>query len=55
MPWRAIAGFRNVLVVHDYFEIDLEVVWSAVDQDLPRLVAAVDRMMHVLYRLSETA
>lgn len=43
VPWHAIAGFRNVLV-HDYFEIDLEVVWSVVDQDLPRLVAAVDRM-----------
>ena len=34
VPWRAIAGSRNVLV-HDHFEIDLEVVWSVVDQDLP--------------------
>ena len=27
VPWRAIAGSRNVLL-HGYFEIDLEVVWS---------------------------
>ena len=45
MPCRAIAGFRNVLV-HDYFEIDLEVVWSVKDQDLPRLVAAADQLTH---------
>ena len=47
VPWRAIDGFRNVLV-HDYFEIDLKVVWTVVDQDLPELVAAVDRMTQVL-------
>ncbi len=45
VPWRAIAGFRNVLA-HDYLEIDLEVIWSVVEQDLPKLAAAVDRMMH---------
>lgn len=45
MPWRAMAGFRNVLA-HDYLEIDLEVIWSVVEQDLPKLAAAVDRMMH---------
>ena len=46
MPWRAIAGFRNVLT-HGYLDIDREVVWSVIEQDLPDLAAAVERMMRV--------
>ncbi|MDE0626178.1 MAG: DUF86 domain-containing protein [Bryobacterales bacterium] len=44
VPWRAIAGFRNV-IVHDYLGIDLEAIWSVVERDLPGLAAAVDRMV----------
>ncbi|MCY4496234.1 MAG: DUF86 domain-containing protein [Rhodospirillaceae bacterium] len=44
VPWRAIAGFRNV-IVHDYLGIDLEAIWSVVEQDLPGLRSAVDRMI----------
>jgi uncharacterized protein with HEPN domain len=41
VDWRALAGFRNVLV-HDYLGgIDLEQVWSAVEQYLSGLEAAV--------------
>ena len=42
-PWREITGFRNVLA-HDYLSIDLEAVWSVVEQDLPPLADAIERM-----------
>ena len=43
VPWRAISGFRNILV-HDYLAIDVDAVWLVVDQELPRLRAALQRM-----------
>lgn len=43
VPWRDIAGFRNVLT-HGYLGLDTEVVWSVVEQDLPGLAQAVQRM-----------
>ena len=39
MDWNGLAGFRNVLV-HDYLGIDLELVYRAVEQDIPRLKRA---------------
>lgn len=43
VPWRELSGFRNV-IVHGYLGIDLAAVWLVVDQDLPPLVDALDRM-----------
>ncbi len=43
VSWRAISGFRNILV-HDYLAIDVDAVWLVVDQELPRLRVALQRM-----------
>jgi uncharacterized protein with HEPN domain len=43
IPWRELAGFRNV-IVHGYLGVDLGAVWLVVEQDLPALSEAVNRM-----------
>jgi uncharacterized protein with HEPN domain len=43
IPWRDLAGFRNV-IVHGYLGVDLDAVWLVVENDLPALTAALSRM-----------
>jgi uncharacterized protein with HEPN domain len=43
IPWRERAGFRHV-IVHGDLGVDLGAVWLVVEQDLPALAEAVDRM-----------
>ena len=36
IPWQDMAGMRDKLI-HDYLDVDLEVVWKTVEADLPLL------------------
>jgi uncharacterized protein with HEPN domain len=36
IEWNRIRGFRN-RIVHEYFGIDFEIVWSIIENDLPAL------------------
>jgi len=36
IPWKAIVGFRNV-VVHAYFSLHLDMVWDTATMDVPVL------------------
>jgi uncharacterized protein with HEPN domain len=40
VPWKRIAGFRDVLI-HAYDRVDAEEVWNIVERDVPTLLAQV--------------
>lgn len=37
IPWARIAGFRN-RIVHAYMDVDPDLVWSVIEDELPALV-----------------
>jgi uncharacterized protein with HEPN domain len=42
--WALAAGLRNV-IVHQYFGIDLVVVWNVIERDLPALKKSVQEIL----------
>jgi len=36
IEWRELIGLRNILV-HEYFGVDLSIIWQIIDIDLPEL------------------
>ena len=44
VSWREIVGFRNRLI-HAYFDIDIDIVWDAVQSELPILKTQIQRII----------
>jgi uncharacterized protein with HEPN domain len=40
VPWQDIKDFRNLLI-HEYFGVDLEIVWNTIQDELPILMETV--------------
>ena len=43
IPWPQIVGLRH-RIVHDYFDIDLEIVWQIIQQELSPFKGRLDQL-----------
>jgi uncharacterized protein with HEPN domain len=41
IPWEDVIGMRHRLV-HAYFDINLDILWKTIQEDLPLLIAALE-------------
>jgi uncharacterized protein with HEPN domain len=44
IPWNKIVGMRNRLI-HAYFEIDLDVLWKTITEDILPLISALEKIV----------
>lgn len=44
VPWRSVCDMRNI-VVHEYFGVDLNIIWTTIREDLPVLISQMKTIM----------
>ncbi|MEI6512398.1 MAG: HepT-like ribonuclease domain-containing protein [bacterium] len=47
IPWKQITGTRDRLI-HGYFDVDFNVVWSIISQDIPQLIPELNILIQEL-------
>jgi len=44
LPWPEMRGMRNRMI-HNYFDVNTDVLWGTVKEDLPKLKQQIDRLL----------
>jgi uncharacterized protein with HEPN domain len=44
IPWRLMGNMRNVMT-HEYFQVDLEIIWNTIKSSLPSLIPQIQDLI----------